>query len=81
MITWKTRWKDSGTRRVTLIEGPEKRTLGFDLPQKLWSILNRIRTEQGRSKSLLHKWGMEQFSLCSCEIEQTINHSGGMSNY
>jgi len=61
-------------RRVTLIENPETRAPGFDLPRKLWSILNRIRTEQGRSKSLVHKWGMEQFPLCSCGIEQSIKH-------
>ncbi|VVC34705.1 Hypothetical protein CINCED_3A013022 [Cinara cedri] len=54
-ITWKTQWKDSGVRGVTLIENPEIRTPGFDLPRKLWSTLNRIRTEQGRCKSLLHK--------------------------
>jgi len=43
-------------------------------------ITGTIRTtevqcsEQGRSKSLLHKWGLEQSPLCSCGIEQTIKH-------
>lgn len=73
-ITWKTRWKNSGERGVTLIENPETRIPGFDLPRKLWSTLNRIRTEQGRSKSLLHTWGMEQSPFCPCGIEQTIKH-------
>jgi len=62
-------------RGVTLIENPETRTPGFDLPRKLWSTLNRIRTDLGKSKSLLHKWGMEQSPLCYCRIEKTIKHT------
>ncbi|VVC33749.1 Hypothetical protein CINCED_3A006493 [Cinara cedri] len=41
-ITWKTRWKDSGVQGVTLIENPETRTPGFNLPRKLWSWLHKI---------------------------------------
>lgn len=42
-----------------------------------WSfveVLNRIRTEKGRSKSLLYKWRTEKSPLCSCGIEQTVKH-------
>lgn len=46
--TWKTRWRDSGVRGVTLIENPERKVPGFGLPRKLWTALNRARTEQGR---------------------------------
>jgi len=72
--TWKTRWRDSGVRGAALIENPETRVPGFGLPRKIWSALNRARTEQGRCKSLLYKWGMEQSPLCSCGAEQTIRH-------
>jgi hypothetical protein len=47
--------EDSGVRGFTLIENSKTRTLGSGLPWKLWSTLNRIRTEQGRSKILLDK--------------------------
>lgn len=50
-----------------MIENPETRMLGFVPLQELWSMLNRTRTEQGRSKSSL-----QQSPFYICEIEQTI---------
>jgi len=62
-----------GIHHWILIEDPTVRTLGFNLTQSLLTVFNRIRTEHGKCNYLLHKWGMVESPLCSCQ-EQTIRH-------
>jgi len=68
------RWKDSGVQNLTLIADPMERVPGFSLPRHIWTALSRVRTNQGRCKSLLYKWGMTNSPLCDCEAEQIIQH-------
>jgi len=42
---WKKRWENSGVRNVSLIDNPELKVPGFDLPRAIWITLNRARTE------------------------------------
>lgn len=72
---WKNRWKDSRVQNFTLIADSLMRVPGFNLPRHMWTALNRARTNQGRCKSLLYKWGIINSPLCSCGAEQNIQHS------
>ena len=48
---------------------------GFDLPQKLWCTVNRIRTNHGKCKDSFHKWGLVDSPTCDCNNSpQTIRH-------
>ncbi|KAL4153463.1 hypothetical protein QTP88_001296 [Uroleucon formosanum] len=71
---WKKSWKDENVVNSSLINDPTQRVPGFELPRAIWSALNRIRTEQGKCKFLLHKWKMADSPLCECGQVQTIKH-------
>ena len=71
----KNQWKKSGMQNLILIEDPMMRVSGFNLLQHIWTALNRARTNQGRSKSLLYKWSMTNSPLCLCRAKQTIHTS------
>ncbi|KAL4153411.1 hypothetical protein QTP88_001244 [Uroleucon formosanum] len=71
---WKKSWKDENVVNSSLINDPTQRVPGFELPRAIWSDLNRIRTEQGKCKFLLHKWKMADSPLCECGQVQTIKH-------
>ncbi|KAL4105082.1 hypothetical protein QTP88_020357 [Uroleucon formosanum] len=60
---WKKSWKDENVVNSSLINDPTQRVPGFELPRAIWSALNRIRTEQGKCKFLLHKWKMTDSPL------------------
>jgi hypothetical protein len=48
---------------------------GFDLRRNNWVLLNRFRTEQGRSAHLMHRWGFVESPACdSGAEEQTMRH-------
>lgn len=48
---------------------------GFDLPRKLWCIINRIRTNHGKCKDSFFKWGLVDSPTCDCDNgPQTIRH-------
>ncbi|KAG5871607.1 hypothetical protein JTB14_027363 [Gonioctena quinquepunctata] len=48
---------------------------GSDLPRRLWSKLNRVRTGCGKCADSLHKWGRAESPQCDCgSPRQTIRH-------
>jgi len=67
-------WKDENIVNSSLINDQTQRVAGFELPRTMWSILNRIRTEQGKCKFFLHKCKIIDTPLCECGQVQTIKH-------
>lgn len=45
-----------------------------DLPRRLWSRLNRIRTRHGCCAYWMHKWGVVVSLLCECGDPQSKDH-------
>lgn len=72
---WRTEWNACIITNKDLIKDPANRVPGFDLPRKIWSVLNRIRTGHGRCNSMLFKWNSVDSPNCECgEVEETIDH-------
>ncbi len=71
---WKQWWTDSEVTNRELIDDPTTEVEGADLPRKLWSRLNRIRTGHGCCAYMMHKWGLASSPLCECGEPQTIDH-------
>jgi hypothetical protein len=71
---WKKHWKESGVKNSFLIDDPNIKPPGFELPRPIWTTLNRIRSDQGRCKYLLYKWGFTDTPACTCGAEQTVKH-------
>jgi len=71
---WKKIWKNENVVNSSLINDPTRKVPGFELPRAIWTALNRIRTEQGKCKFLLHKWKMTDTPLCERGQFQTIKH-------
>ncbi|KAL4143541.1 hypothetical protein QTP88_005860 [Uroleucon formosanum] len=71
---WTRRWEQSEPRNKDLIKEPFKKVPGWGGTRAIWTMLNRIRTKQGRCNYLLHKWGMIDSPLCECGETQTIKH-------
>ena len=64
---WRQLWKHNRPFNGEIISDPSEEVPGFNLPRKSWTILNRIRTGQGRCNHLLHEWGYKLDASCSCE--------------
>ena len=43
------------------------------LPRRAWVLLNRLRTDVGRLRSCLYKWGMSSSAACECGAEQNVD--------
>lgn len=71
---WKKPWDIVETRNKALVTDPTIKVPGWDFTRAQWTTLNRIRTEQGRSNYLQHKWGISDTQQCECGYKQTINH-------
>lgn len=53
-------------------------TQGFHKPKKIWTGLNRIRTNHGRCAASLYRWGRLDGPECDCGDEwQAIRHIVG----
>ena len=74
--TWKQEWDSSGPTRVHRhISDPGEGVKGEDLSRKHWTTLNRLRTEVGRFRASMKKWGLGNSAACACgEPEQTADH-------
>ena len=55
---WQEEWTNSDARNQFLIVNATARVPGSDLPRRLWSLLNRFRTDQGLCAANLHLWGL-----------------------
>lgn len=72
---WQSEWNVSNFFNKDLISDPSIRVPGFDLPRRIWSVLNRIRTGHGRCNSMLFRWNSVESPSCECgENEETIEH-------
>ena len=47
---------------------------GFDLLRQQWSLLNRLRTEQGHCGACRRKWRLTDTDLCPCGETQMMPH-------
>ena len=48
---------------------------GADYPWTTWKALNQLRTQVGRSRVNMSKWGYSnETETCDCDIRQTMQH-------
>lgn len=72
---WTKLWQTSATKEQLKMPCIKTRPPGFDKQRKIWTTLNRIRTNCGRCADSLHKWGMTSSPRCDCGAErQTVQH-------
>jgi len=72
---WRVEWSRADVKNHSLIDDPTARVPGFDLPCRLWALLNRFRTDQGQSSTNLTTWGQSDDPLCCCgEVQTTMAH-------
>ena len=64
---WEKSWSDANIPNKHLIEHPDVKVQGFDLPRAHWCTINRIRMGQGRSAQLMHHWNLQSSSSCDCD--------------
>lgn len=70
-----TMWKERIHHLSNWIEPKESLPCGHQEKWTVWKALNRLRTEVGRTKVNLRKWGFSSdSSLCDCGEQQTIQH-------
>ena len=57
------------------ISADEHLPAGADYPWTTWKALNRLRTQVGRSRVNMSKWGYSnETETCDCGIRQTMHH-------
>ena len=57
------------------ISADEHLPAGADYPWTTWKALNRLRTQVGRSRVNMSKWGYSnETETCACGIRQTMQH-------
>ena len=71
---WREEWSKSTVTNHQLVDDPTTKPPGFDLPRKLWTLLNRFRTGHGRCAVNDHRWGLRNSPLCECGMPQTMSH-------
>lgn len=72
---WSNLWQNSPLYNSACITDPTREVAGFHERRKTWVRLNRIRTNHGRSRSNLFKYGAAASPECDCGApSQTINH-------
>ena len=69
---WSLNWKSAQVVNSHLVCNPTIWQLGFDLPRQQWSLLNRLRTEQGHCGAYRRKWRFTD--LCPCGETWTMSH-------
>ena len=58
---WRHNWKSAQVVNSHLVCDPTIRQPGFDLPRQQWSLLNRVRTEQGHCSACRRKWRLTYY--------------------
>jgi hypothetical protein len=66
--------EDGNVKNRHLISDPTQRVPGFEYPRTMWTNLNRIRTEHGKCKYLLHQWKIRISPHCDCGQIQSIRY-------
>jgi hypothetical protein len=57
---WIVKWSDDLPVNGELIMNPSTRPPGYNLHRHEWVLLNRLRTNNGRGASLMHRWGLRE---------------------
>ena len=72
---WNDNWETIDVKNKLLVNDVSDLVNGFKLPRKLWSTLNRIRTNHGKCKLTMYRWGLVDNTICNCGFaEQSIEH-------
>jgi len=71
---WRHNWTSAQVVNSHLVCGPTIRQPGFDLRRQQWSLLNRVRTEQGHCGACRRNWQLTDTDLCPCGETQTMSH-------
>ena len=72
---WRERLEPLDTRVHLDISADEHLPAGAEKPWKTWKALNRLRTQVGRSRVNMLKWGFStEPETCDCGIRQTMQH-------
>ncbi|KAG5861564.1 hypothetical protein JTB14_035901 [Gonioctena quinquepunctata] len=72
---WITIWAETAGDHYIQLDDPTQCFNRSDLPRRLWSKLNRVRTDCGKCADSLHKWGRAESPQCDCgSPRQTIRH-------
>lgn len=73
---WNNEWKNNNPDKLNLIDNPAEGVPGSDLSGREWvtfPLLNRLRTDHGRTGFKLHKRGLGLLPWCDCGHEkQTV---------
>ncbi|UYV64725.1 hypothetical protein LAZ67_3001785 [Cordylochernes scorpioides] len=78
---WRNRWSNLAIANKDLVEDPNTKPPGYNLPRRTWSTLNRIRTSTGRCNYLLNKWNMSPDQNCDCgQIPNNAPYPKGLSS-
>ncbi|KAG5868820.1 hypothetical protein JTB14_035894 [Gonioctena quinquepunctata] len=72
---WITIWAETAGDHYIQLDDPTQCFNGSDLPHRLWSKINRVRTGCGKCADSSHKWGRAESPQCDCgSPRQTIRH-------
>ncbi|KAG5863991.1 hypothetical protein JTB14_034392 [Gonioctena quinquepunctata] len=72
---WITIWAETAGDHYIQLDDSTQYFNRSDLPRRLWSKLNRVRTDCGKCADSLHKWGRAESPQCDCgSPRQTIRH-------
>ncbi|KAG7305936.1 hypothetical protein JYU34_008497 [Plutella xylostella] len=69
-------WRQKVSLPTPFVQPSENLPPGHKLPWETWKSLNRLRTQVGRSKDNMARWGFTdaQNLNCLCEAPQTMVH-------
>ena len=72
---WRERLEPLDANMHLNISADEHLPAGADYPWTTWKALNRLRTQVGRSRVNMSKWGYSnETETCDCGIRQTMQH-------
>ena len=74
---WITFWNESpGFSNKFLVENPNQKLAGSDLPRREWKMLNRFRSGHGCSGDQMYRWNYRTTPYCDCgnDVIQSMNH-------
>ena len=75
MELWRERLEPLGASVHLNISADEHLAAGAENPWTTWKALNRLRTQVGRSRVNMLKWGFfNEQETCDCGIRQTMQH-------
>lgn len=63
-------------KKTEVIDEASLQVSGSSLPRRIWSRLNRFRTEHNKYQDMMYKWGLDDSTECDCgHHRQTMTHT------